>query len=148
MVGIDRLFMAAKQCQRNTAVVMCLGKFRFQLDRLLEASERVFGAREGIKDEASVVEDLRRWLSHPHGGGNELQRLGRLALGMLDHPHHVQGIDVIGTGQKYLGVQRLSLLEAPLIMQPQRLVKSLRYVERPGIWQRSQHDGMIPSAQR
>ena len=53
-VGVDGFLVAAKRRQRNTTVVVCLGKFRFQLDRLLEAIERVFGPREGIKNEASV----------------------------------------------------------------------------------------------
>jgi hypothetical protein len=102
VIGVDRLLVAAERRQLDTAVVVCLGEFRFQLDRLVEARERLFGAYKGPEDKALVEQNLRRRLSHLHGGGDVLQRLGRLALGELDHPHHVQGVDVIGPGQKHL----------------------------------------------
>lgn len=85
-VGGNRFRVAAERRQHDAAVVMCLGEFRLQLDRLLEARERLFGTREGFKGKALIVQNCGGRFTRTQGGRDELQRLGRLAFGELDPP--------------------------------------------------------------
>ena len=73
-----------------------------------------------------------------------MQRLDQLTLGEPDHHHHVQGIDVIGTGREYRSIERLGLREPPLLMQLQRLIENQRDLKRPGFWRQLRNDGSIP----
>src|SRR6476660_8871614 len=91
-------------------------------------------AFECIEDQAVVEQNLRRGGSYPHCRGDELEGLGRAALGQLDQAHHLQGVDVIGACSPYQLVERLGVVDASALVQFYGLRKSLRDVKRPGFW--------------
>ncbi len=131
-IAVERLVVAAKRGQHRAAVVVRLGEFGFQLERAVEAFQRLLVAVERVEDEAVVEQHLRRRRAHAHGGGNEVERLGRLALGELDQRHHLQCVGVIGARGQDLRVERFGLIDLPALMELQRLGESLRDVERSG----------------
>jgi hypothetical protein len=105
----ERLLVAA-----SAAIVVRFREFRFLLQRLVEAFERFLVALERIEDHTIVEQDLRRRLAAAHRRRHQLQCLGRLALGNLDQPHHLQGVEMIGAGSENFGVERLGPASRPL----------------------------------
>ncbi len=142
-VAVERFVVPVERGQHRAAVVVRLGVFRFQLERVVEAFQRLLVAVEGVENEAVVEQHLGRRRAHAHGRGNEVQRLGRLALGELHQAHHLQGVEVIGTRGEHLRVERFGLKDLPALMEMQRLGESLRDVERTRLRQRLRHDESV-----
>ena len=138
-IAVERLVGPAERGQHRTAVVVRLGEFGFQLERAVEAFQRLLVAIEGIEDEAVVEQHLRRGRTHAHGGGDEVERLGRLTFGKLDQRHHLQSVGVIGARGQHLRVERFGLIDLPALMELQRLGESLRHVERARLRHQLRH---------
>ncbi len=138
-IGVERLVGAAQRHEHGAAVVVRLGEPGFQLERAVEAFQRLLAALERVEDQSVIEQELRRGRAHAHGGGDEIERLGRVALGELDQRHHLQRVGVVGTRRQHLRVERLGLGDEPALVKLQRLGEGLRHVERARPRQRLRH---------
>lgn len=134
--AVDRLGVPSQSRQDRAAIIMRFGKFRFLLQRLVEAGECFLPALERMQDHAVVDQDLWRGLAHAHCLRDQPQRLGRLAFRKLDDAEHLQRVEMVGPMGKHLGINALRLVQLALGMERERLRESLRYLERLALWHR------------
>ncbi len=106
------------------------GNLALSLIACVEARKRLVVAPHGGQREALVEQNLRRRLFGAHRLGDQLEGLGRLALGELDEAQHVQRVEMVGPDGQDRGVEGRGLVEAALLVQIERLRQRLRHIER------------------
>ena len=131
--GLDRLLVAAEGGEHRAAIVVRLGEFRFLLQRLVEARNRLVAAVERVQDHAVIEQNLRRGPAQRHRLRHQTKRLDRLALGVLHDGEHLQCVEVLGPYREDRGIEPFGLGQPALFVKPQRLGEGLRHIQRSGL---------------
>ena len=115
---------------------MRLGKFRFQLDGLIEALDCFRQPVERVEHDTVVEPKLRRRRPRFHRGRDQAQRLGGVALRQLHQTAHMQRVEIIWANRQDRRVKFVRLSQLPRPVKFERLRMGLWDVERFSGWQR------------
>ena len=129
-VAFDRIVMAPERRKHRAAIAVRFEEIRLQLDREIEAVERLLVLVQRVEREAEVEQHPRRRRACGHGGPDQTQRLAGLAARELEIAHGMQGIGIVRRDRQDGRVKTFRVGDVPLPLQRQRLREYARYVRR------------------